>query len=1529
MAKMIRKKSMAIVLALAMVVCLLPVMTMPASASVTYDGTSFLGSDTEKLTDGGHFVVTGQDGNGSKLMYSDEYGICLRDEDGYSEAAAGVINIASADSGAVFTMSSITVSVCHEYTFEITYGSSDTVVASVTVDPNDSNTYDSTQKIAYADWYYKTFALEPQMTDAVHVSITSEIANPQVGNHTAIVGFTAEGYPGTPSTVTTGSVTDAASTSATMGGNVTDAVNAEVTDRGVVYSTTDETPMIGETGVTQDANGTGTGSFSKSITGLTPSKTYYVRAYATNSVGTSYGSVVNFTTGAANTAPTFVDSGDGSLTVAKNAGATDITSLLHVSDTDSSQTLTWSQSSAPSHGTLNVESATASSGSTDITPGGTITYTPNAEYSGTDTFTVQVSDGIATATRTINVTVDGTAPTVSSVSVPSSGTYKIGDTLSFTVNFNEAVTVTTDGGTPYIPLTFNTGGTVNALYASGSGSSALVFSYTVASGNQDMDGISVSYSIMSNGGTFKDALGNNADLQLNSVGSTTSVKIDAIAPTVWSVSVPTDGTYKVGDTLSFMVNFTEAVTVGGAPYIPVTLDTGGAVNASYVSGNGTPALVFSYTVASGNLDADGIVVGSSITANGGTLRDATGNDATLTFNSVGSTGGVLIDAVAPAVSSASVAADNSYIDVTFSKGIYGANDGIAALEVGDLGMTFAQNSGAATNAVINSIKKADNVEEASAAELTGGETTVRVFLMVSGSPAGTETIEIKPTGGASIYDKAGNAMDANQTTGAKNLTDKTAPTVSSVFVPLNGTYKAGDTLSLTVNFSKAVTVTGAPYIPVTLDAGGTVNATYASGSGTSVLAFSYTVAYGNLDADGISVGSFITANGGTFRDAAGNDAALTLNSVGNATGVLVDAVAPTASVTTQTVSAGADVTVQSTETGAVYLISNTLDSTACDTVSELDALVSGGSATKVTISAANTDTTITPSSSSGAYAAVAVDAVGNISAKTENIVIVDATVPTITDVIRTDNTHITVTLSEACQNLIKSNDGGFTITQTGTATTYVVSATAQGSDSNHVVLTVDNMSLAGAAGVTVTYTAGEHGTIADTAGNVLATDSAGKAISAWVSSGGGGSSSGSSSNNGATVIVNGETKTAGTAQTTTNSRGQTTTTVTVDTSKLENILASHGANATVTIPVTGGSDVAVGILNGAMVKSMESKDATLVVQTDSGAYTLPASEINIDAVSQQLGTTVSLSDIAVTVSIAEPSASMTQVVENAAQDGGFTIIVPAVDYTITCTHGSQTVNVSSFNAYVERTIAIPDSADPTKITTGVVVDPDGTTHHVPTRITVMNGKYYAVINSLTNSTYSVIWNPVKFSDVVNHWAKDSINDMGSRMVVTGVGNNNYDPSRTMTRAEFAAIMVRALGLEPGTGASGFGDVNSADWYCGYIKTAALYGLIKGYDNGNFGADNTITREQAMTMITRAMTITKLSVRLSDSEINQLLSTFSDGESASSYAKESIAACLKTGITSGTSNTTILPKADISRAEVVVMVQRLLQKSGLI
>ena len=98
--------------------------------------------------------------------------------------------------------------------------------------------------------------------------------------------------PATEPTVTTVAISDIDKTTATGGGNVTADGGANVTARGICWSTSQNPTISGS----HTTDGTGTGSFTSAMTGLTANTTYYVRAYATNSVGTAYGEEVSFTT---------------------------------------------------------------------------------------------------------------------------------------------------------------------------------------------------------------------------------------------------------------------------------------------------------------------------------------------------------------------------------------------------------------------------------------------------------------------------------------------------------------------------------------------------------------------------------------------------------------------------------------------------------------------------------------------------------------------------------------------------------------------------------------------------------------------------------------------------------------------------------------------------------------------------------------------------------------------------------------------------------------------------------------------------------------------------------------------------------------------------------------------------------------------------------------------------------------------------------------------------------------------------------
>ncbi|WP_340399638.1 cohesin domain-containing protein [Paenibacillus sp. FSL H8-0079] len=410
------------------------------------------------------------------------------------------------------------------------------------------------------------------------------------------------------------------------------------------------------------------------------------------------------------------------------------------------------------------------------------------------------------------------------------------------------------------------------------------------------------------------------------------------------------------------------------------------------------------------------------------------------------------------------------------------------------------------------------------------------------------------------------------------------------------------------------------------------------------------------------------------------------------------------------------------------------------------------------------------------------------------------------------------------------------------------------------------------------------------------------------------------------VLVNGKEERAGT-MTRGVRDGQQLTTIHIDPQKLEEKLAAEGLGAIVTIPVQVESGIIVGELDGQMVRNMENKQAVLELKTDRATYTIPAGQLQIQSISDQLGQAIALSDIKVQIEIATPTEAMLQTVKDAATTGAFEVVLPPLDFSVKASYGNLTVEVSRFNVYVQRSVVLPSDIDPNKITTGVVVAPDGSVRHVPTKVVKEDETYYAHINSLTNSTYSVVWHPLEFADVADHWSKSAVNDMGSRMVIEGTGNGQFSPDRNITRAEFAAVMVRGLGLAPMQGASSFTDVKSSDWYNQVVNTAYNYKLIDGYEDGSFRPDDKITREQAMVMLSRAMQVVGLTVDPNTSEA--LRNGYKDAGTVSAWAQQGVAASVGAGIVQGRNDANLAPQHTMTRAEVAVTIQRLLQQAELI
>ena len=184
-----------------------------------------------------------------------------------------------------------------------------------------------------------------------------------------------------------------------------------------------------------------------------------------------------------------------------------------------------------------------------------------------------------------------------------------------------------------------------------------------------------------------------------------------------------------------------------------------------------------------------------------------------------------------------------------------------------------------------------------------------------------------------------------------------------------------------------------------------------------------------------------------------------------------------------------------------------------------------------------------------------------------------------------------------------------------------------------------------------------------------------------------------------------------------------------------------------------------------------------------------------------------------------------------------------------------------------------------------------------------------------------------FEDIAGHKHKNAVEALAEREIINGKTENTFEPDTAMTRAEFATIVSRGLGLkEKNTGA--FDDVTQNDWFFGYVNTAYIYGIIKGVSQTKFNPMDKITREEAAVIIARASSLCGMNTQISTSSARDVLAQFSDYVKASSWAQGSLAFCYSEGILDD-SVMKINPKEAVTRAEIASMLYNMLSSAKLI
>ena len=184
-----------------------------------------------------------------------------------------------------------------------------------------------------------------------------------------------------------------------------------------------------------------------------------------------------------------------------------------------------------------------------------------------------------------------------------------------------------------------------------------------------------------------------------------------------------------------------------------------------------------------------------------------------------------------------------------------------------------------------------------------------------------------------------------------------------------------------------------------------------------------------------------------------------------------------------------------------------------------------------------------------------------------------------------------------------------------------------------------------------------------------------------------------------------------------------------------------------------------------------------------------------------------------------------------------------------------------------------------------------------------------------------------FEDIKGHKNQKAIEALASRAIIDGMDDTSYCPDNTMTRAQFAAIVVRALGVPERDGYD-FADVNETDWFYGYVNTAYHYGIINGVSDAEFNPNGEITREEAATMTARAAKLCGMKTDIGEDGARNTLAQFPDYITVSDWAMSSMAfCCYEELLDNGDIN--IEPKTKITRAEIAQILYNMLGKAKLI
>lgn len=405
------------------------------------------------------------------------------------------------------------------------------------------------------------------------------------------------------------------------------------------------------------------------------------------------------------------------------------------------------------------------------------------------------------------------------------------------------------------------------------------------------------------------------------------------------------------------------------------------------------------------------------------------------------------------------------------------------------------------------------------------------------------------------------------------------------------------------------------------------------------------------------------------------------------------------------------------------------------------------------------------------------------------------------------------------------------------------------------------------------------------------------------------------------VIVGGKNVSALSSAQTSNVGGVRMTNFKLDEVKILSELPNSG-NGGIIVPLAESANKLTGEISGKLLGSLRQGNLPLTIRTPDFSVKLPASGLNVRSASGTADV-----DAVYNIEVSAPSEAETESLNKGiAERGGKRSDLTPLKFSLAAGAGAKEAWNDKFENYAEYSVKLPTGVSSAGLT-GVTLNPDGTLKPLPTRIIEQDGEKYAVVKTLEGAGVSFMNAQSSYADTDNHWSRSAVEDLSARQILNGESSGQFAPNRPVTRAEFAAAVVRAYALyDRGTERS-FKDVSASDWYAEAVRTAAQWNLINGQSDAGFAPDRTISREEAAAILGRAQSALTPDAAAGGSDSMQL-GSFEDSGKVSDWSRSAVEQMVRQGVIRGYDGS-LKPGSDVTRGETAAMLQCLLSRSGLI